>query len=123
MLKNILLVGAGGFLGSVLRYLSSLTVSKLLHTAFPWGTFTVNVLGCLIMGVVIGAVSKDGDWKLFLATGLCGGFTTFSAFASENLELLNNGNYTLFTTYTLSSIILGVLALAGGLAIARLFIN
>lgn len=75
------------------------------------------------MGLVIGAVPKDSEWRLLLATGLCGGFTTFSAFASESLELLNNGNQNLFIVYTLSSLIIGIAALGGGLAAVRLFIN
>jgi len=123
MLKSLLLVGTGGCIGSVLRYLTGLGVARLLPGAFPWGTLTVNIVGCLIMGLVLGSVPRDNDWKLLLATGLCGGFTTFSAFASENFELLNSGQYVQFTAYTLSSITIGIIALAGGLAIARFFFH
>lgn len=123
MLKSLLLVGTGGFIGSVLRYLTGVGVARFLPGPFPWGTFTVNVIGSFIMGLVLGSVPRDNDWKLLLATGLCGGFTTFSAFASENFELLNSGQYVQFTAYTLSSITIGIIALAGGLAIARFFFH
>lgn len=123
MLKDILLIGAGGFAGSILRHLTSISVARLLPGVFPWGTLAVNIIGCFIMGLVIGSVQRESGLRLMLATGLCGGFTTFSAFASENLDLLHAGNHLLFIAYTLSSILLGILALAGGLAASRLLVS
>mgnify|MGYP003703732939 CR=1 FL=1 len=90
-------------------------------------TLLVNVLGCLVAGLLVGVADKlhvmSNELRLFLFTGILGGFTTFSAFASESLELLNNGNQNLFIVYTLSSLIIGIAALGGGLMAIRLFIN
>jgi CrcB protein len=96
MSKQLLLVGFGGFIGSVGRYLLSGLITKGFPNSFPIGTFTVNVLGCLIIGVIYGISERFGwltqEWRLFLATGICGGFTTFSALPtrdSSSSKLLN----------------------------------
>ena len=110
MLKNILLVGIGGMLGSVLRYLTGQLVR---HEQFPFATMTVNVLGSFIIGLVMGVAARQegfGNWRLFMATGICGGFTTFSSFAWENLQLLNQQRYTTFVIYTGGSLVLGLAA-------------
>tara|TARA_Y100001935_G_C17269790_1_gene491276 strand:+ start:1069 stop:1446 length:378 start_codon:yes stop_codon:yes gene_type:complete len=116
--KQLLLVFLGGGVGSALRYL----ISKLLnpvHPSFYWGTFTVNILGCLLIGAILGYTSKvnllSENQLLLLATGFCGGFTTFSAFAFEKHSLLKNGDFMPFFIYLASSIILGILAVALGL--------
>ena len=111
MLKNFLLVGLGGCLGSMLRY----AVSHIFRSNhFPLATLVVNIIGSLIIGVIIGMSIKDLNfsqgWKLFLVTGICGGFTTFSAFSAENLQMLQNGKYLLSITYICSSIIMGIAA-------------
>lgn len=88
IIRQILLVGAGGMMGSILRYLTGHLVKQ---ENFPYATFTVNIVGSLLIGTIMGVAAKqDGftNWRLFLATGICGGFTTFSAFAWENLQLL-----------------------------------
>ncbi len=89
------LIGVGGFIGSVARYYSQQIVSKYFPSPLPYGTLAVNVLGCLIIGLVYGFSEKGNvlspEWRLFLATGLCGGFTTFSTFSYENLTLLRDG--------------------------------
>ncbi len=96
MLKSILLVALGGATGSVLRFLISVLVEKYLQTIFPWATFLTNMLGCLLIGLFIGLFAKQNlltpDLRLLLVIGFCGGFTTFSAFASENLLLFQTGN-------------------------------
>ena len=109
MLKSFLLVGAGGMLGSMLRYGCYL----LIKTApFPLATFTVNIIGSFAIGLIAGYAARMQEPQqmlLLLATGLCGGFTTFSAFAADNLKLLNEGRIAMALTYIALSVVLGVL--------------
>ena len=111
MLKNLLLVGLGGGLGSVLRYGTSLLMNTKL---FPWATLAVNITGSLVIGIVFALSIRQepltDNWKLFLATGICGGFTTFSAFSLENIGLLQSGKYGMAIAYIIASIILGTAA-------------
>lgn len=114
LLKNIILVGLGGMIGSALRYLA---VHFIKHESFPYATFTVNIIGSLIIGAVMGVAAREegfGNWRLFLATGICGGFTTFSAFAWENMQFLSQQRYGSFVIYTGSSLILGLGAVTLG---------
>lgn len=117
------MVGIGGAAGSILRYLSSQLVQKYYNGHFPFATFTINVLGCLLIGVLIGYFSKtqilQNDWKLLLITGFCGGYTTFSAFASENLNLINNNQIGLAVFYIALSVFLGIGAVWIGLLLSR----
>lgn len=123
MLKNILLIGLGGAVGSVLRYLCSFGINKYFPSAFPWATFAVNMLGCFVIGIFLAMFGREQsthtDVRLLLMTGLCGGYTTFSAFALENLQLLQGGQTSLAIIYMLTSVILGVLAVWGGIAVIR----
>ena len=123
MIRSILIAGAGGFIGTVLRYLTGLAASRWINSAWPWGTFIVNIIGCFIIGAAMTWTGKNTvngeDWRLFLATGICGGFTTFSAFAQENLRFLQSGNHLAFLTYTAASVMLGVLAVALGVMVTR----
>ena len=111
MIKNLLLAGAGGFIGSALRYFLFQTI-KPGHLF--WTTLLINVIGRLVIGIVISLSMKDAEfsntWKVFLATGICGGFTTFSAFSLENLHLFQQGKYALSLIYISSSVLLGILA-------------
>jgi fluoride exporter len=124
MLKTILIVGSGGFIGSVARYY----VSKLnLHVDFfsiPVGTLLVNVLGCFIIGMLTGIADKSAiltvEWRMFLMVGICGGFTTFSSFANENLMLLHNGLILSILLYTGLSIFLGFTAVYLGYVTSNL---
>mgnify|MGYP003137825684 FL=1 len=123
MLKQLLLIFLGGGLGSVLRYLISKSLN--FETAFiPFGTFTVNILGSLLLGLILGIAAKSDFFSsnivLFLAVGFCGGFTTFSSFAFENQALLRSGDYLNFFFYTFGSIILGILAVFLGLFLSKL---
>lgn len=124
MIKNILLVGLGGGLGSILRYLCQKWIYNLYPHPFPWGTFMVNLGGCLVIGILFGISEKTSalspEWRLLLTTGFCGGFTTFSTFAYENMILLRNGDLTYFLLYTILSIVLGVAGVFGGVALVKL---
>jgi len=111
MLKDMFLVGLGGGIGSILRYSSGLLVPSKY---FPWSTFFVNILGSFIIGIIFAmSIKTEGlsnSWRLFLATGICGGFTTFSAFSLENMGLLQSGKYGMALTYIILSIALGIIA-------------
>ena len=112
-MKSFLLVFLGGGLGSAMRYLVSSAMNQY-SKVLPFGTFTVNILGCLLIGMILGYAQRENtltsNQTLLLATGFCGGFTTFSAFANENLELIKNGEIFNFSVYTIGSILVGVLA-------------
>ncbi|MES2479984.1 MAG: fluoride efflux transporter CrcB [Bacteroidota bacterium] len=113
MLKNIIYIGIGGGLGSICRYLLSLAAMKWMGTAFPIGTFLINIIGSLLIGLFLGFFDKNllGDsTRLLLITGFCGGFTTFSAFSSENLNLILSGNWFTAILYSLLSVLLGISA-------------
>jgi len=111
MIKNILLIGLGGGIGSMCRYWASLL---LLNKSFPVATLLINISGSFIIGLVAAYALKNewfaANWKLFLATGICGGFTTFSAFSLENLQLLQQGKYLWALLYIAASIVLGLIA-------------
>ena len=112
-MKSFILVFVGGGLGSGLRYLISNAMNQY-SKVLPFGTFAVNMIGCLLIGLVLGYAQKENtltsNQTLLLATGFCGGFTTFSAFANENLELIKNGEIFNFSAYTIGSVLIGILA-------------
>ena len=123
-MKSFILVFLGGGLGSGVRYLVAIAM-KQYSKFLPFGTFTVNMVGCLLIGLVLGYAQKENtltsNQTLLLATGFCGGFTTFSAFASENLELIRNGELFNFSIYAIGSVFLGiVLILIGYLLVNKL---
>ena len=110
-MQQFFIVGIGSFLGGGLRYLISVFFNQKINPDFPYATLSVNLLGCLLIGVFYGLFEKSlisNDWKLFLTTGLCGGFTTFSAFSNEALQLFKQGNITAMLIYILISIIIGI---------------
>ncbi|WP_422860525.1 fluoride efflux transporter CrcB [Flagellimonas sp. S174] len=121
-MKQALLVFLGGGLGSMLRYLISKPLNDF-HNNFYLGTFTVNIVGCLLIGIIMGMASKNQALSqqsvLFFATGLCGGFTTFSAFAFEKHSFIKEGAFLPFLIYLASSVILGILAVALGTWLVR----
>ena len=103
MLRNLLIVGIGSFLGGMLRYLISLLMKNFCGQGFPWATLLVNLMGCFLIGLIFGLFSRfngvNSLWCLLLTTGFCGGFTTFSSFANEGLQLLSSGNVWGFVFY------------------------
>lgn len=117
MIRNLLLVALGGGIGSLCRYLLSL----LNVSAFPWGTFTVNVFGSLLIGLLVGLVNRGNlspEMKLLLVTGFCGGFTTFSTFASESFGMLKAGEVVLAAIYVGVSVVVGILAVWAGIKLS-----
>lgn len=124
MLKTILLIGSGGFIGSVARYLISKLIQDSTLSSFPNGTLFVNVLGSLILGFLVGLSIKNPSfslgWRLILMVGFCGGFTTFSTFTSENLKLLQDGQFFFVLLYTGLSILLGFTAVYLGYLLSKL---
>ncbi|MER3472165.1 MAG: fluoride efflux transporter CrcB [Chitinophagaceae bacterium] len=125
MLKLFFIIGLGGAIGSYLRYLTALLFAKYFMAAFPYATLTVNVVGCFIIGLVYTLSERfhflSADWRLFLITGFCGGLTTFSTFAYENIKLIQEGNTMLFLMYSFGSFGLGLLAVLAGINMFKLF--
>lgn len=124
MSKAILWVGLGGFVGSTLRYALGLGMDKFLKSSFPYATLTVNLLGCFIIGLLIGLSDKH-SWfasqgQLLLGIGFCGGFTTFSGFAYENIGMLQQANYVGFFLYSAISFLIGLLAVWGGITLTKI---
>ncbi len=123
--RVIFLVGIGGMLGSLARYFTATGVARILPASFPYGTFAVNVFGCLIIGLIYGLSARSNflspDWRLFLATGFCGGFTTFSSFSYEFVALLQNGDALTGASYIFLSMFAGFAATAAGILVTRAF--
>jgi CrcB protein len=122
-MKQLLLVFFGGGIGSILRFIISKNFNSYFQHFFL-GTFLVNIIGCLLIGIILGASLKSNfltqNQTLLLSTGFCGGFTTFSTFAFEKHSLLKAGELMHFSMYTIASIVVGVIAIAIGLWISKL---
>ena len=118
MVKTLLLVGLGGAIGSIFRYITHWLTSKYFQSSFPISTFLVNILGSLLIGLFIGYLGKyypeNHPLKFLLIIGFCGGFTTFSSFALENYNLLQNNNQITAYIYMATSIILTISAVGFG---------
>lgn len=112
MFKAMLIAGAGGFIGTCLRYLVGKLAHHLFATPFPWGTFAVNIIGSFVIGIFFGMAEKthliSTNMNIFLITGFCGGFTTFSSFADDMFLLIQNKYWGYFSTYLILSIVLGI---------------
>ena len=123
MLKEIIAVFIGGGLGSVLRYLVN-KIEIISENNFPYSTFISNFLGCFILGLVLGYFIKNENPNsilfVFLTIGLCGGFTTFSSFSNESLQLIQNGEILTFLAYLLGSLVVGILSVYGGAIIFKI---
>ena len=123
MIKSILLVGLGGAAGSILRFLCQRWANSITNLSFPLGTFLVNITGCFLIGVFFSYGAKHANFsyniQLLLMTGLCGGFTTFSAFTLEGMGLLKQDKTGLFLIYIGGSVLLGLLATWIGIRIAK----
>ena len=122
-IKTILLVGFGGAIGSIARYAGQKYFQQLLPYAFPFGTFMVNVIGCFLIGILYGIASRFGsfsaEFRMLMMTGFCGGFTTFSAFTLEGMQLLNQGRFVIFFLYFALSVGLGLMATFAGALITQ----
>ena len=119
---KMLLVAMGGAVGSMARYqIGAMVLARTETWAFPLGTFIVNVLGCLIAGILIGVAEYRDfltlEMRLLIFTGFLGGFTTFSAFGVETVALIERGQYALAATYVLSSVVVGLGALLAAVKI------
>ena len=124
MIKTILIVGLGGGAGSILRYLCQKWVYHFYPHPLPWGTFAVNIAGCFLIGIFYSIGEKTSvltpEWRLLLTTGFCGGFTTFSAFAFENMTLLKSGDISYFTLYIVLTVVLCIGAVLAGTTLIKL---
>lgn len=119
-MKDVLLVGLGGFIGSASRYGIHVLASKHFPEKAFFGTLSVNLIGCLVIGLLSGALLKHSNtYSLFLITGFCGGFTTFSTFALDGLKLMKAGLHMQFLMYASISVIGGLLLCLGGLILAN----
>lgn len=123
-MRALLLVGLGGGAGSILRYLTSVVVTRYFQGVFPLAIFIVNVLGCLMIGLLLGLLERPlfthPDMKLLFVTGFCGGYTTFSTFSYENLSLIQSGHYLTAVLYIAASVFLGMVAVWLGFVLAKL---
>jgi len=124
MLRTILLVGSGGFIGSVLRYLIQYYMEKSLTSTFPWGTLIANIAGSFVIGMVFALAEKgnlmSAEWRIFLAVGICGGFTTFSAFAYNNFTMINEKAWSSLFINIGGNLFLGILAVYLGVILIRM---
>tara|TARA_A100001011_G_scaffold150881_1_gene159309 strand:+ start:9747 stop:10124 length:378 start_codon:yes stop_codon:yes gene_type:complete len=124
-MKQVLIVFIGGGLGTVMRFLTS-KIIPYSGKGFPWSTFSANMIGCLIIGVITGYFLRNisenqSEWILFATIGFCGGFTTFSSFANENFLLLREDNYIIMLIYSILSVLSGILMIYLGIMLERYF--
>ena len=122
MMRYLLVVGAGGALGSISRYLLSQFIQNKTLSQFPYGTLTVNILGCFLIGAIYAFSTRsavNAEMRLFLATGLCGGFTTFSAFSNETVAMLRDGQLLFAGIYIAASVFCGIAATILAVAIFK----
>lgn len=123
-MKIVLLIGLGSFLGGISRYFLTIYINNRYLSNFPLGTLAVNVLGCFLIGLIYGLTEKgniNAEWRLFLATGILGGFTTFSTFSHETVTLLRNEQYLYAFSNLGFSILLGLAATFAGIFIMKAF--
>lgn len=118
MIKEVVLVGVGGFVGSVLRYGTSLLMANCVMFSLPLGTFTVNAVGSFTIGLFLSLFSS-GSWYYLLVVGLCGGFTTFSTFSAESLAMLKSSNYLNAGIYIGASVLVCIFAVMVGFYVGK----
>ncbi|HEY1008820.1 MAG: fluoride efflux transporter CrcB [Daejeonella sp.] len=122
-MRIVLLIGIGSFIGGIARYLLSQLIQNKALVTFPYGTLAVNIVGCFLIGIVYGVAERSGlsnEWRLFIATGILGGFTTFSAFSYESINLMRDGQAGAALVYIAASIMLGLAATFIGLSVGAL---
>ncbi|RDL52038.1 putative fluoride ion transporter CrcB [Ensifer sp. M14] len=122
-MSNLLLVGAGGAIGSMARYLVGLWTLHRWGPGFPWGTLGVNITGSFLIGLLAELIMRkfgaSAEMRLFLITGVLGGYTTFSAFSLDTITLFERGDAALAVSYIAASVVLSILAVFAGLALMR----
>lgn len=122
-MRILLIIGAGGFLGSIARYLSQQGISKMIPVLFPYGTLAVNIIGCFLIGIFYALSERTQaltpEWRLFLTTGFCGGYTTFSTFTYDAYQLIREGQYVSVSVYAAVSVFAGILATFAAISIIR----
>jgi CrcB protein len=121
-MKIILLVGIGSFIGGISRYLVSLFIQNKVLSTFPYGTLAVNIIGCFLIGIIYGFSDRGNmnvEWRLFLATGIMGGFTTFSSFSNETVSMLRDAQYLQAFSYVAFSVIVGLAATFAGISLIK----
>ena len=121
-MKEAIIIGLGGFTGSISRYMLGLAITRAFPSVMPLGTLSINLIGCLLIGFLYGEAEKqvwlNQQYLLFLVVGFCSSFTTFSTFAHDNLALLRSGEYATVITYALISLIAGIILVWVGYIIA-----
>jgi len=123
MFKTLLLIGTGGFIGSISRYLLTRFITIQWPSSFPYGTLAVNAVGCLFLGIIMGLAFQSAiktQTRLLLAAGFCGGFTTFSSYSLEIFELYQRGEAAAGLLYMVVSILAGLLSIGIGMWLGRL---
>ncbi len=121
-MRTVLLIGLGSFIGGISRYMLTLAIRSRYISDFPYGTLSVNIIGCFAIGIAFGLSERMGlsqQWRLFLATGILGGFTTFSAFSLESIAMFRDDQAGYAIIYILCSVILGLAATFGGILLFR----
>lgn len=121
-MKILLAIGLGSFLGGISRYLVTLFLQNKFLSTFPYGTLGVNIIGCFLIGIVYGLSARGNinvEWRLFLATGFLGGFTTFSSFSNDTVSLLRDAQYLQAFSYVALSVVVGLVATFGGISLIK----
>lgn len=121
-MKILLAIGLGSFIGGIARYLVTLLIQNKSLSSFPYGTMGVNIIGCFLIGVIYGLSERgnlNGEWRLFLATGIMGGFTTFSSFSNDTVSMLRDAEYLQAFSYIGFSVIIGLAATFGGISLVK----
>lgn len=125
MLRTLLLIGLGGFLGSISRFLIALSLNRIFQSVLPVGTLAVNILGCLLIGIIYSLAEQKNmlspELRIFLGVGFCGGFTTYSSFAFDKFSLIKTGDFLMLSVYVGASVFLGLIAVYLGSQIHKLF--
>jgi CrcB protein len=121
-MKLVLAIGLGSFIGGASRYLLTLFIQNKVLSTFPYGTLAVNIIGCFLIGVIYGLSDRgniNAEWRLFLATGIMGGFTTFSSFSNETVSMVRDAQYWQAFTYVGLSVVVGFAATFGGISLIK----